>query len=418
MRRSLVIANWKMNGSADFIDQWTNVFTTFSPVSTELAVCPPFVYIRYLQQKFLTSALDINVGAQDCSVHESGAFTGEVSAGMLADVKCPWVIVGHSERRQYHGESNEIVAAKAKIAIEHGLRPIVCVGETLEERESGRTSDVVIGQLNAVLDAVGPEALVTGAVAYEPVWAIGTGKTATPQQAQLVHAELRDSVESRDSQAASALRIIYGGSVKPSNAAELFACNDIDGALQFVSDLLEPEIIKLRFWGKEGDDYCVDENGLFYLTEEQEKRWMTSEEKRKHFCFYSYFPRVEGRLSDGINAFSLEYQTTEFYKNQPEDIQECFSAYGVTNYVDMIGNNEAPGAWYPMYSYTTSLSANSPAGQVRDRMDAVKHKWLPQVIMAEDFETAWEQYMKAYDSCNPEIYYQMLQLEVEKRVKG
>lgn len=211
MRRSLVIANWKMNGSVDFIDQWTNVFTTFSPVNTELAVCPPFVYIRYLQQKFLTSALDINVGAQDCSVHESGAFTGEMSAGMLADVKCPWVIVGHSERRQYHGETNEIVAAKAKIAIEHGLRPIVCVGETLEERESGRTSDVVIGQLNAVLDAIGPETLVTGAVAYEPVWAIGTGKTATPQQAQLVHAELRDSVESRDSQAASALRIIYGG---------------------------------------------------------------------------------------------------------------------------------------------------------------------------------------------------------------
>ncbi len=166
-------------------------------MSTELAVCPPFVYIRYLQQKFLTSALDINAGAQDCSVHESGAFTGEVSAGMLADVKCPWVIVGHSERRQYHGETNEIVAAKAKIAIEHGLRSIVCVGETLEERESGRTSDVVIGQLNAVLDAIGPEALVTGAVACEPVWAIGTGKTATPQQAQLVHAELRDSVESR-----------------------------------------------------------------------------------------------------------------------------------------------------------------------------------------------------------------------------
>lgn len=196
------------------------------------------------------------------------------------------------------------------------------------------------------------------------------------------------------------------------------SCEDIDGALQFVSDLLEPEIIKLRFWGEEGVDYSVDENGLFYLTEEQAKRWMTSEEKRKNFCFYSYFPRVEGKLPDGINAFSLEYQTTEFFKNQPKDIQECFSAYGVTNYVDMIGNNEAPGAWYPMYSYTTSLSANSPAGQVRDRMDAVKHKWLPQVIMAEDFETAWEQYMKAYDSCNPEIYYQMLQLEVEKRVKG
>ena len=174
---------------------------------------------------------NIKVGAENMFYEEKGAYTGELSPEMLVDAGVSYVIIGHSERRQYHGETNEIVAAKAKIAIEHGLRPIVCVGETLEERESGRTSDVVIGQLNAVLDVIGPEALVTGAVAYEPIWAIGTGKTATPQQAQLVHAELRDSVESRDSQAASALRIIYGGSVKPSNAAELFACNDIDGGL-------------------------------------------------------------------------------------------------------------------------------------------------------------------------------------------
>lgn len=231
MRRSLVVANWKMNGSYESIDEWIQTYTTFSPVNTETAVCPPFVYIAYLQQKFLTNALDINVGAQDCSAFESGAYTGEVSAAMLADIKCPWVIVGHSERRQYHGETNEIVAQKAKIALEHGLRPIVCVGETLEERESGRTSEVVLGQLNAVLDVIGARSLLNGALAYEPVWAIGTGKTATPQQAQLVHAELRDSVESRDSLVASELRIIYGGSVKPSNAAALFACNDIDGGL-------------------------------------------------------------------------------------------------------------------------------------------------------------------------------------------
>ena len=251
MRRSLVIANWKMNGSVDFIDQWTNVFTTFSPVSTELAVCPPFVYIRYLQQKFLTSALDINAGAQDCSVHESGAFTGEVSAGMLADVKCPWVIVGHSERRQYHGETNEIVAAKAKIAIEHGLRPIVCVGETLEERESGRTSDVVIGQLNAVLDAIGPEALVTGAVAYEPVWAIGTGKTATAEQANETIGFIRKTVgEMFCEKCAAKLRIQYGGSMNAGNCKELMAMPEIDGGLIGGASLKAPDFAAIVNYDK------------------------------------------------------------------------------------------------------------------------------------------------------------------------
>lgn len=231
MRKSLVVANWKMNGSQESIERWVETFTTFEPVSVELAVCPPFVYLPFMRQRLLTAALDINIGAQDCSEHESGAFTGEVSASMLKDIGCPWVIVGHSERRLYHGESNDVVARKAKLALDCGLRPIVCVGETLEERESGKTSEVVLAQLNAVLDVIGAEGLLTGALAYEPVWAIGTGKTATPQQAQLVHAELRDSVESRDYRAAAELRILYGGSVKPSNAAALFACNDIDGGL-------------------------------------------------------------------------------------------------------------------------------------------------------------------------------------------
>ena len=231
MRRSLVVGNWKMNGTLESCREWVQAFTTFSPLDTELVICPPFVYLNGLKQAFLTSALDINVGAQDCSVHEDGAYTGEVSAAMLRDIGSPWVILGHSERRQLHDETNEEVAQKAAMAIRYGLRPIICVGETLEQRESGATTDVVLGQLNAVLDVIGAEGLASGALAYEPVWAIGTGKTATPQQAEVVHAALRDSVESRDSRVAQELRILYGGSVKPANAQELFACNDIDGGL-------------------------------------------------------------------------------------------------------------------------------------------------------------------------------------------
>lgn len=231
MRRSLIVANWKMNGSIAANTAWVEEFSQFTPVSSELVVCAPFVYIRALQSKFLTSALEINVGAQDCSMHNDGAFTGEVSASMLSDIGCPWVIVGHSERRTLHHETNEVVAQKAAKALAAGVKPIVCVGETLEQREAGLTSDVVLTQLNAVLDVIGAEGLAKGALAYEPIWAIGTGKTATPQQAEVVHACLRDGVESRSSSAAATLRILYGGSVKPNNAAELFACNDIDGGL-------------------------------------------------------------------------------------------------------------------------------------------------------------------------------------------
>lgn len=195
------------------------------------------------------------------------------------------------------------------------------------------------------------------------------------------------------------------------------SCEDIDGALQFVNDLLEPEIEKLRFWGEEGIDYSVGEDGVFYMTEEQGKRRGEYELSQNHYCPYSYFPRVEGLLPDGINAFSMEYQSEEFLKNQPADVQECFEAYGVTNYVELLGNHEAPGVWYPMYSYNTALPADTPAGQTKARLDEVKHIWLPQIIMAQDYEAAWQEYMAAYEACNPEIYYTALQEELEKRTK-
>ncbi len=201
-----------------------------------------------------------------------------------------------------------------------------------------------------------------------------------------------------------------------SGLAITVSCQDIEGAMQFVSDLLEPEIQKLRFWGEKDVDYSVDGNGLFYMTEEQGKRRMDQSLEEKHFCMYSYFPRVEGYLPDGINAFSMETQPSEFIKHQPQDIQECFEAYGVTNYVDMIGSNASPGSWFPMYSYTKSISSNSKIGQIKNRMDAVKHEWLPQIIMADDYETAWQSYMQAYANCEPELYFDELQKELDLRI--
>ena len=154
------------------------------------------------------------------------------------------------------------------------------------------------------------------------------------------------------------------------------SCKDIEGAMKFISDLLEPDIIRERFWGEEGKDYSVDENGLFYLTNEQAEKKNDSSYKAAHMCSYSYFPRVEGMLDDGINAFSMEFQQDEFFKNQPVDIQECFKAYGVENYVDMLGKNEAPGSWYPMYSYSDSIPLTSECGKVKNNIVAVKKIWL------------------------------------------
>lgn len=197
--------------------------------SCQVAVCVPAPYLAQCQQ--LLSGTPVAWGAQDVSTHEAGAYTGEISAAMLKDFGCAYVIVGHSERRAYHGESDEMVGHKAARAIAAGLVPIVCVGETLAEREAGQTEQVVQRQLEAVLAQLAGNDVEKMVVAYEPVWAIGTGKTATPQMAQDVHAFLRGRIAARDAQAAAGMQILYGGSMKPDNAAELLAMADIDGGL-------------------------------------------------------------------------------------------------------------------------------------------------------------------------------------------
>ena len=197
--------------------------------NVECAVCVPFPYLAQAQQKLSGSA--VKWGAQDVHQSDKGAFTGEVSATMLRDFGCSYVIVGHSERRAYYAESSHLVAEKFLAAQQAGITPILCVGETLEQREGGITESVVAGQLDALIQLGGVQALRNGVVAYEPVWAIGTGKTATSGQAQEIHAFIRQRVASLDDQVAEKLCILYGGSVKANNAAELFAMPDIDGGL-------------------------------------------------------------------------------------------------------------------------------------------------------------------------------------------
>jgi triosephosphate isomerase len=218
--------NGSLAGNAALLEA---IKSEFVQAGCDVAVCAPAPYLAQCQQ--LLSGTAIAWGAQDASEHESGAYTGEVCATMLTDFACRYVILGHSERRAYHGESNELVGRKASRVLAHGLTPIVCVGETLEEREAGKTEAVVGSQLDAVLAAIGADGLAKIVVAYEPVWAIGTGKTATPQMAQDVHAFLRKRMSALDASAAQEVRILYGGSMKPDNAAELLAMPDIDGGL-------------------------------------------------------------------------------------------------------------------------------------------------------------------------------------------
>lgn len=231
-RKTFVVANWKMNGSykanAEWLQQALPALRT-TRAACDTAVCAPNVYLPQMIEGLSTSTT--MVGAQNCSEHDQGAFTGEVSAQMLADIGCDLVILGHSERRTLFGETDSMVADKVKRAFENDIMPIVCVGETLSEREEGRTIEVVSRQLKAVLDTAGIAPFVGGALAYEPVWAIGTGKSASPEDAQAVHAALRDVLAQVDAQAAAAVRILYGGSVKANNAKALFAQKDIDGAL-------------------------------------------------------------------------------------------------------------------------------------------------------------------------------------------
>ena len=198
-------------------------------VSCDVAVCAPAPYLA--QCRDLLRETPIMWGAQDVSLHEAGAYTGEVSAAMLVDFDCSFVLVGHSERRTYHRESNEDVAGKALRALQAGLTPIVCIGETLAQREAGETGTVVRAQIDAVLAVLSAEQLARIVVAYEPVWAIGTGKTATPEMAQDVHSLVRTRLAAKDERVALQVRILYGGSMKPDNAAELLAMPDIDGGL-------------------------------------------------------------------------------------------------------------------------------------------------------------------------------------------
>jgi triosephosphate isomerase len=231
MRQPLVAGNWKMNGTrASVAELLEGLKAGASTVTTaEMAVCAPAIFLQQVQADLEGST--IPWGGQDLSVHDSGAYTGEISGPMLNEFGCKYVIIGHSERRTYHGESDGLVAEKFEAARRHGLVPIFCLGETLEEREQGETEGVVARQLDAVIERCGAALLGEGVIAYEPVWAIGTGKTASPEQAQEVHAFIRGRVAAQDAAVAEGIRILYGGSMKPSNAAELLAKPDIDGGL-------------------------------------------------------------------------------------------------------------------------------------------------------------------------------------------
>ena len=227
MRRKLVAGNWKMHGSHSANAALLAGINAARPFVCDVAVCVPYPYLS--ETAVALAASELRWGAQDCSAHEQGAYTGEVSVAMLAEFGCRYVIVGHSERRQHHAETDQLVADKAKAALANGITPIVCVGETLAQREAGETEAVVKRQLSAVIHALG-HCAGEMVVAYEPVWAIGTGRVATPEQAQAVHALLRAQLKAATSHA-DAMKILYGGSMKPDNAATLMAQPDIDGGL-------------------------------------------------------------------------------------------------------------------------------------------------------------------------------------------
>jgi len=245
-RRPFVAGNWKMNGAAA-----TNAALLRELAAKvagcpdiDIAVCPPAPYLEAARAVLAGSA--VALGGQNLSEQEQpGAFTGEIHGAMLADVGCRYVIVGHSERRALYGETDELVARKFRAARRCGLVPIVCVGETLQEREAGATERVLARQLDAVLELCGAAAMDGAVLAYEPVWAIGTGRNATPQQAQDAHAFLRARIAERDARIAAALRLLYGGSVKADNAVSLFACPDVDGGLIGGASLKAPEFLSI-----------------------------------------------------------------------------------------------------------------------------------------------------------------------------
>ena len=230
MRRSLVVGNWKMNGnlaSAELLAK--GIIAGLGSNNAEIAVCVPYLYIPSVSEVVKGSGLAL--GSQNVADKASGAFTGEISAAMLSEFNCKYAIVGHSERRSYYGDTNESVAARFCQAQEQGIIPILCVGETLEQREQDQTFDVINTQLDAVINLAGIDAFNNAVIAYEPVWAIGTGKTASDDQAQEVHRYIRQYIAAKDQTVADKIQILYGGSAKPDNAKGLFAMPDIDGGL-------------------------------------------------------------------------------------------------------------------------------------------------------------------------------------------
>jgi len=245
MRRPIVAGNWKMHGSRSETARLIEDLLVGCPESPEAAcvICPPFVYLYEAWRLLRDSAFSL--GAQDVCADTHGAFTGEISAAMLKDVGCEYVIVGHSERRLLYRENDQLVARKFGTAHAKGLVPILCVGEQLADREAARTREVIARQLDAVLELCGAGALGEGVIAYEPVWAIGTGRNATPDQAQEVHAFIRARIGERDAKIAAATRILYGGSVKAGNAAELFAMPDVDGGLVGGASLKADEFLAI-----------------------------------------------------------------------------------------------------------------------------------------------------------------------------
>jgi triosephosphate isomerase len=245
MRRPLIAGNWKMHGSraenAELVEGLLLGLPGEPPA--DLVICPPFVYLWEIGRLIKSSSLAL--GAQSTCAEPVGAFTGEVSASMLKDVGCQYVIVGHSERRSLYMENDALVARKFLAAQSQELIPILCVGETLEERERGLTKQVVSRQVTAVLDLAGVAAFARAVIAYEPVWAIGTGKNATPEQAQEVHAHIRAEIAARDANIAAGVRVLYVGSVKAANAREIFAMPDVDGGLIGGASLKAEEFLKI-----------------------------------------------------------------------------------------------------------------------------------------------------------------------------
>ena len=230
MRKTIVAGNWKMNASKETVNSLIEgILSGMNEVSSEVIVCAPFPYLSQVES--LINKSKLMLGAQNLNVNPAGAYTGEVSADMIKDFGAQHVIVGHSERRSLYGETNAIVAEKTKAAIGAGLTPLLCVGESLEDRESGKTEAIVEEQINAVIDLIGIEAFDQVIIAYEPVWAIGTGLTASPEQAQTVHLFIRNLLANSSEKIAKRTPILYGGSMNAANAADLISCSDIDGGL-------------------------------------------------------------------------------------------------------------------------------------------------------------------------------------------